>query len=86
MNFAGAVWVKFDEITSHFIPDWAYKAWWWVTHPAALAAMLLWHLVAALERNAFAAAQHLAEFALHLVLHNLRRLLHLAEAVLVAVL
>lgn len=86
LAFAASCWMKFSEITDHFIPDWAYKAWWWVTHPEALAAMLLWHLVAALERNAFAAAQYLGEFALHLVLRSLRRLLHLAEAVLAAVL
>ena len=39
-----------------------------------------------LEREAWTAGQYLGEFTLSLVIHNVRRLAHLAETILVAIL
>jgi hypothetical protein len=84
--FGASVWEKFDQVIHHMIPNWAWKAWWYITHPGALAKLLLWPLLGELESVAFTAAGYLGEFAVHLVMRNLRKLLHLAEAILAAVL
>jgi hypothetical protein len=85
-QFGAAVWQKFDEVLHHWIPNWAWKAWWYISHPGALAHLLFWWLVHELEGQAFAVVQYLGEFTVHLVMRNLRKLLHLAEAILAAAL
>jgi hypothetical protein len=77
---------KFDEIIKHWIPHYAYQAWWYATHPDALASILLWHIIKYLEKYAWTAARYLGQFALALVLHNARRLAALIEEILTAVL
>src|SRR6266705_6789863 len=63
---------------------WAYTAWWYVTHPGALAGLLFWPLVHLLEDNAWQAGRVLGEFTLALVARNTRRLAQLAEDIISA--
>lgn len=68
-----------------YLTRWAYVAWWYVTHPAALAQLLLLHLITALERDAWQVARLLGTFTLALLRANLRRVAQLAEDVITAV-
>jgi hypothetical protein len=81
-----AVWRQFNRVLTYWVPHFAMTAWWWVTHPDQLALVLFWWTLHYLERFAWTAAQYLGEFALALVMRNLRRFLHLAEEILAAVL
>jgi hypothetical protein len=74
------------RLFTYDIPHFAETAWWWVTHPAQLAEALGWHLVRWLEDNAWTAADYLGQFALALILRNVRRIAHLAEHVITAIL
>jgi hypothetical protein len=65
---------------------WGYAAWQLVTSPPKLAAILLDALVAAAEAAFDRIAEPAGEFALRLVVHQLPKLLKLAEAILAAVL
>jgi hypothetical protein len=85
-DYCREAWRKAEEVIRYWIPHFAYTAWWWVTHPDQFAHVLLYHLVAWAEREAYTLARHLGEFGLHYVRHNVRRLAHLAEAVIAAVL
>jgi hypothetical protein len=69
-----------------WLRKWGYTAWWYVTHPASLAALLFWPLVKLLEDNAWAAARVLGTFTLALATRNARRLAQLAEDIIAAVL
>lgn len=85
-SWAESIWGKLREITGYWIPHFAYYAWWYVTHPEAFVKLLFWPLIAMLEANAEQAAQYLGEFALHLIIRQLRPLLRVAEQILAAVL
>ncbi len=80
-----STWRKFNQIVTHLIPHYAMVAWWWVTNPDKLAETLFWWILRLLEHYAWEAGELLGEFFLALVLRNIRRFLHLIEAVLAAV-
>lgn len=84
--YGESLWRKLSEIVGYWIPHFAYTAWWWVTHPSALAETLTWHIVAWLERNAWVAGRYLGEFTLALLARNPRRIARLAETIVTAVL
>lgn len=84
--FGRGCWRQFDAILRHWIPKYAFTAWWWVTHPEQLASVLFWWLVHYLERRAWTAARYLGGFFLALIIHHVRHVLALAEDVLAAVL
>jgi len=65
---------------------WGYTAWWYVTHPAALAGLLGDALVDWAEANAWRVARRLGTFTVAIVAHHTRQLLALAEDILTAVL
>ena len=65
---------------------WAWPAFWYITHPAALAGLLGDALVSWLEANAWRVGQRLGAFTLALVVHNARRLAATVEAIVAAVL
>lgn len=84
-TFVSAVWNQLNLIITHYIPMYAFTAWWWVTHLDDLANVLLWHLLKWLEHYAWTAALYLGEFLLALILRNIRRLALLVETILTAV-
>lgn len=65
---------------------WGYTAFWWITHPADLAELLIFPLAASLEKHAWDLAAGLGKFTLALVVRNTRRLALLAEEIIAAVL
>lgn len=65
---------------------WAWPAFWYITHPDKLAALLGDQLVSWLESNAWRVGRRLGEFTAALVLHNARRLAVLAEDIAAAIL
>lgn len=81
-----AVYGALRRIITYDIPHFAMTAWWWTTHPHQLADQLYWHIVYWLEQRAWSTAQYLGEFALALLMHNARRVLHLLEVIVAAVL
>lgn len=74
------------QIVTHDIPAWAWTAWWWVTHPDKLAAVLFWHLIRLLEDNAWIVAGILGKFVLALILRNARRVAGALEQIVTAIL
>jgi hypothetical protein len=83
------IWVPLKSYADQIWRDllkWGYTAWWYITHPAALAELLGDPLVLWLEVNAWRIGRQLGTFALALVVHNLRRFAQLAEDVIAAVL
>lgn len=76
-------WVQF---LYQLIRKWAWVAFWWVTHPASLAELLVFHMAAAIERHAWDLAGLLGRFFLALIARNLARFLKLVEQIIVAVL
>lgn len=64
---------------------WGYLAWWYITHPDKLAALLLMFLVVQLEAQAWQVARLLGTFTLALIRANLRRIALLAEEIITAV-
>lgn len=83
------VWKPLRDFAEHLyrlIIDWAYVAWWWITHLDSLAEKMVFHIAAAIERHAWALARLLGTFLTALVLHNARRVVALAETILAAVL
>jgi hypothetical protein len=85
-HFTSSVWHHLETLVTHDIPVWAQGAYWWVTHPEALARVMLWPLLRVLEDNAWTAADWLAEFGLALLVKNINRVAQLAETVLAAIL
>lgn len=65
---------------------WGWTAWWWITHPADLAKMLLAYLIKAAEDAFWSVATPAGTFALRLVLANARRFAILIEDIVRAVL
>jgi hypothetical protein len=78
--FAFATWLK------KYLLLWGYTAWWYITHPASLAELLILPLADSLERHAWELAGKLGTFLLALVVKNLKHVLQLAEDILSAVL
>lgn len=74
------------RIIGYWIPRYAITAWWWVTHPDELASVLFWHLIKWLEARAWTAGRYLGNFLLAMIVHNVRRLAHLVEEIVAAVL
>lgn len=68
------------------IQRWAWPAFWYITHPDALAGLIGDALVSWLEANAWRVGRRLGTFLLALLVHNLRQVLALVEDVLSAVL
>lgn len=68
------------------IKAWAWVAFWWVTHLASLAEAMIFHIAAAIERNAWQLAGILGKFFLALIIRNLARFVKLAEQIIAAVL
>lgn len=60
-------WVQdlYDKMTR-----WAYTAWFYVTHPDALAEVLFWSLWGVFTRNALTVSRSIGEWALRMVLQN----------------
>lgn len=65
---------------------WGYTAWWWVTHLQDLADAMIVNIATSLEKNAWALAKMLGEFALNLVRAHLKEFIQLAEDIITAVL
>ena len=65
---------------------WAWPAFWYITHPDALASLIGDALVAWLEANAWKVGRRLGTFILALTVHHIRQLLALAEDIISAVL
>lgn len=61
----GYVQDLYDKMTR-----WAYTAYYYVTHPAALAELVFWSLWDVFTRNAFDVARIVGEWALRMVLQN----------------
>ena len=83
------VWTPLLALAKQLRADllkWGYTAWWYITHPGKLAPILLAPLVAAAESSFFAIAGPAGRFALRLVVHQLPKLLTLAEQIVAAVL
>lgn len=85
-TYVSSVWNELDKIITYYIPHFAMTAWWWVTHPDALAQLLFWYVIKWLEYYAWTAAKYLGEFILALIVRNLRRILLLAETIVTAIL
>lgn len=86
VGWTEAVWHQLVLIVTKYIPDYAMVAYWWVTHPDALAQLLFWYVVKWLEHEAWTVAQYLGEFVLALLVRNLRRVLSVLETVVAAIL
>lgn len=67
------------------LEKWGYTAWYYITHPDKLAALLLDSIVAALEDRAWDIGKRLGGFLLSLIASNLPKLLQLIEDILTAV-
>lgn len=76
----------FADHLYHLIITWAYVAWWWITHLDRLADAMIFHIAASLEKYAWQLARLLGTFLTALILHNVRRVVQLAETILAAVL
>lgn len=85
-HFGAGVFSALHRLITFDIPHFAMTAWWWATHPHDLADVLYWHVIYWLEARAWATGRYLGEFLTSLILHNMRRVAHLLEAILAAVL
>lgn len=65
---------------------WGYTAWWYITHPAALADLLILDIARSAEKRAWTLAGMLGKFTLSLVVRNLPKLIALVEDIVTAVL
>lgn len=66
--------------------DWAYTAWFYVTHPDALAEVIFWSLWGVFARNAFPVAKYVGEWLLRTVMQNAVSSIKLVESILTDVL
>lgn len=73
-----------DQIWSD-LKKWGYTAWWYITHPLALAEVLIAPLVITLEKYAWSIARQLGTFTLALIAGNLPKLIALVEDIITAV-
>lgn len=76
-------WVKdlYKKMT-----DWAYTAWWYITHPDKLAERLFWFSVDLVKRFAWDLARIFGEFGAKTVLANIPRVVALIEKMIADVL
>jgi hypothetical protein len=70
----------------HWIEHEGATVWFYISHPDKLAAFLFWHIVDALENNAWGAARRLGRFVMALFLANARRVALLLEDIVHAIL
>jgi len=77
---------RFLDMTWCDLLKWGYTAWYYITHPDKLAALIFWYIVSLLEVNAWEAAKLLGTFVTALFLHNIRRVALLLEDIISAVL
>jgi hypothetical protein len=68
------------------LTDWAYTAWYYITHPDKLAALLYLHLVTLVKRNIWDLARDFGEFGAKLFLSNVPRVITLIEQIIADVL
>lgn len=68
------------------VKAWAWVAFWYITHPGALAERLIFWIAASLERHAWELAASLGRFFTALFVRNLARAVRLFETILAAVL
>lgn len=85
-HFGAGVFSALHRLITYDIPHFAMTAWWWITNPHQLASVLYWHVIYWLEQRAWDTGRYLGEFLTSLILHNMRRVAHLLEAILAAVL
>lgn len=77
---------RWAQFLWRLVKAWAWVAFWYITHPAALAERLIFWIAASLERNAWALAGILGRFLTALFVRNLARAVRLFETILTAVL
>lgn len=77
-EYADQIWADLKK--------WGYYAYWYITHPAALAEVIIFPLATSLEKHAWQLAGQLGKFALSLVLANIKPFIHLIEDVIDSVL
>lgn len=77
---------RWAQFLWRMVKAWAWVAFWWISHPAALAERLIFWIAASLERNAWALAGILGKFFTALFVRNLARAVRLLETILTAVL
>lgn len=65
----------------HKMRQWAYVAWWYITHPAALVEALFWFGVDAAQRHIWGLAAVFGEFSARLFLANVPRVIALVERI-----
>lgn len=63
------------------LTDWAYTAWWYITHPQNLADLLLGYLLVSLQRSVWLVARTMGDFFFRLFLTQLPRSLNLIEQI-----
>jgi hypothetical protein len=73
-----------DQLRADLL-KWGYTAWYYITHPDKLAALILVPLIAAAEASVWVIGPPVLKFATVLVLRNVRRVLVLAEDVFTSV-
>jgi hypothetical protein len=67
------------------LKKWGYTAWWYITHPQALADVIVMPLVNSIESNAFAIASKLGQFTLAILYTQLGKVIHVIEDIIMAV-
>jgi hypothetical protein len=77
---------KYADTIYRDLIKWGYYAYKWLTNLPALAEAMIFHIVTSLERNAWKIAKGLGQFALALVMSNLKTFILLIEDIITAVL
>lgn len=83
------VWKPLRDFTLFLlklIREWAYVAWWWITHLDKLADAMIFHIARSLEKYAWQLGRLLGTFLTALIIHNVRRFVQLLETIIAAVL
>ncbi len=76
---------KYADLIAADLRKWGYTAWYYITHPAMLAELLLVPLVTTFEKYAWAIGKMLGQFLLALIAQNIPKLLTLIEDIITAV-
>lgn len=82
------IWKPLKDYADQIWADlklWGYTAWYYITHPDLLAETLIFSIATSLEKHAWELAEKLGEFAVSLVMANLKRFLSLIETIISAV-
>jgi hypothetical protein len=83
------VWAPLKAYADQIWDDlkkWGYTAWWYITHPQALADLIVMPLVTSVEHNAVAIASQLGQFLLAMLLTNITKVITVIEDIITAVL